>query len=429
MSKNNRVEFRRELDNRFEQVVVSFLNYTGGGEIVVGADARGNAVGLADAQAARWQIIDRIGKYIRPRTSGLFNVIIEREDEKDIIRVIVSCGPERPYFIRGFGRNDQGCFTRVGGVAQAMSKQMIEKMSIKRQQTSLQSVLSPRRQLTFKQLCIYYAEKDLDPSEEFIEELELRQSGGEFNLAAYLLADKNSVSIKVAVYAGTDKAELQETREYGNCCLLTAARRVLDRLDSENRTFARITSQNRLEKEGVDSIALREAVINALVHNDYTKGVPSVEIFADKIVVASCGGLVEGLPEADFFNCRSMPRNRELMRVFCDIELAEQLGSGISRILKAYDPSVFEFRPGFVSVTFPLKKAFIPSADKINDKIKATLSIMIKDPQVTIPEIAKLTGKSQSTISREIKACKEAGVLRREGARKNGSWIVEEGVY
>ncbi|MCL2360471.1 MAG: transcriptional regulator, partial [Defluviitaleaceae bacterium] len=108
--------------------------------------------------------------------------------------------------------------------------------------------------------------------------------------------------------------DLIETREYGNRCLITSTVRILDRLDSENRTFAKITSKNRLEQERVNSIALREAVINAIVHNDYTKGVPLVEIYTDRIEVTSCGGLVSDLTEEDFFKCRSMPRNRELMR-------------------------------------------------------------------------------------------------------------------
>jgi predicted HTH transcriptional regulator len=166
------------------------------------------------------------------------------------------------------------------------------------------------------------------------------------------------VSVKVAVYAGTDKVDLFETREYGNRCLITATWRILDRLDSENRTFAKITSKNRLEKKRVNTIALREVVINAIVHNDYTKGVPLVEIFTDRIVVTSCGGLVEGLTEADFFKCRSMPRDRELTRVFRDTGLVEQIGSGMSRVPKAYDRSIFELTPSFVIVTLPFEEGF-----------------------------------------------------------------------
>ena len=319
MQENNRTEFKRELNDRFERSVVSFLNYSGGGEIIIGLDDKGDAIGIVDADATQLKIVDRIRNNIRPQTLGLFDIVQSQLNGKDIIRVIVSCGQQRPYYIRKFGMSEHGCFMRVGSSSQPMSEQMIEELLAKRQILSLQTMLSPRQNLTFKQLCIYYEQKNLEPTEQFLESLELRQSGGEYNYAAYLLADDNGVSIKVAAYAGTDKVDLIETREYGNRCLVTATHRLLDRLDSENRTFAKITSKNRLEKERVNSIALREALINAVCHNDYAKGVPLVEIFTDRIVVTSCGGLVEGLSEADFFKCRSMPRNRELMRIFRDM--------------------------------------------------------------------------------------------------------------
>jgi predicted HTH transcriptional regulator len=306
-----------------------------------------------------------------------------------------------------------------------MSEQMMEELLSKRQQLSLQTMLSPRQKLTFKQLCIYYEEKNLEPTEQFIESLDLRQSDGSYNYVAYLLADENGVSVKVAAYAGTDKVDLLETREYGHRCLITATQRILDRLDSENRTFAKITAKNRIEKERVNTIALREVVINAIVHNDYTKGVPLVEIFTDRIVVTSCGDLVEGLTKADFFKCRSMPRNRELMRVFRDMELVEQIGSGMSRILKVYDRSIFELTPSFTIVTFPFESSFISSNDKIKDKPRTALDVIRENPTATIAELAELAGKSASTISRELKEYQTAGLIKRIGARKNGSWAME----
>jgi predicted HTH transcriptional regulator len=240
MQENNRIEFKSELNDRFERSVVSFLNYSGGGEILIGVDNNGNAVGIDDVDSTQLKIVDRIRNNIRPQTLGLFDVVQEQMDGKDIIRVIVSCGQQRPYYIRKLGMSEQGCFIRVGSSSQPMSEQMIEELISKRQQVTLQSTTSPRQALTFKQLCIYYEEKNLEQTEQFIESLDLRQSSGEFNYAAYLLADENGVSIKIAVYAGTDKVDLLETREYGNRCLITATQRIIDRMDSENRTFAKI---------------------------------------------------------------------------------------------------------------------------------------------------------------------------------------------
>jgi predicted HTH transcriptional regulator len=128
-----------------------------------------------------------------------------------------------------------------------------------------------------------------------------------------------------------------------------------------------------------------------------------------------------------------MPRNRELMRVFRDMELVEQIGSGMSRILDAYDRSVFELSPSFTVVTFPFEEAFITQYDKKNGKIndkkngksKSLLNILKYNPTATIPDLVEVSGKSQSTISRELKEYQEAGLLRREGSRRSGRWVVE----
>ncbi|MDR1263580.1 MAG: MarR family transcriptional regulator [Oscillospiraceae bacterium] len=92
--------------------------------------------------------------------------------------------------------------------------------------------------------------------------------------------------------------------------------------------------------------------------------------------------------------------------------------------LKAYDRSVFELTPSFTVVTFPFEQGFIMANDKINDKIKTTLDVIKSDPTATIARLSELTGKSQSAISRELKRYQASGVLRREGARKNGRWVL-----
>ena len=100
-----------------------------------------------------------------------------------------------------------------------------------------------------------------------------------------------------------------------------------------------------------------------MVHNDFTREIPPVfEIFSDRMVLTSYGGLTLGQSKRDFFSCSSMPRNRELMRVFKDVGLVEQLGSGMSRILKYYDKGIFEISDHFIKVIFP----FYLSEDEAN---------------------------------------------------------------
>uniref|UniRef100_UPI0037C5E54B Fic family protein n=1 Tax=Paenimyroides marinum TaxID=1159016 RepID=UPI0037C5E54B len=122
----------------------------------------------------------------------------------------------------------------------------------------------------------------------------------------------------------------------------------------ENRTLAKITPKERKEQRLWNAIALREAVINAFVHNDYTKEVaPKFEIFDDRLEITSYGSLPEGLSKEEFFEGYSIIRNKELMRIFKDLDLVEQLGSGIPRILQAYTQDCFHFSENFLRVTLP----------------------------------------------------------------------------
>ena len=108
-------------------------------------------------------------------------------------------------------------------------------------------------------------------------------------------------------------------------------------------------------------IALREAIINAFVHNDFTGEVPpKFEIFPDRIEITSAGGLPEGLNQEEFFLGYSVPRNKELMRIFKDLGMVEQLGSGVPRILESYGRECFTFSDHFLRMSFPVHDSSIP---------------------------------------------------------------------
>lgn len=129
----------------------------------------------------------------------------------------------------------------------------------------------------------------------------------------------------------------------------------------ENATLAKITPKERQEKRLWNQVALREAIINAIVHNDYTSEVPpKVEFFADRIEITSFGSLPQGMTENEFFEGYSVPRNKELMRVFKNLDLVEHLGSGVPRILTAYGRECFKFTENFLRMTFPSLEEVTP---------------------------------------------------------------------
>ena len=293
----------------------------------------------------------------------------------------------------------------------------------------LKNIVSPRQDLTFSQLKIYYEGKGFKLNDKFESSLELYTPEGKYNYVAYLLADENSISIKVAKYAGSDKYDLIENEEYGYCSLIKATDRILDKLKIENKTLARITDKKRIQKNIVDATALREAVINAIVHNDYSEELsPVIEIYEDKIVVTSYGGLLSGQTEEDFFNCMSMPRNRELMRIFRDLDLVEQLGSGMTRILKVYEKSIFKITNNYIQVSFPIceitNKDIREAAEQ--DTKNAIADVMFDNPRITVNSLASYFRMSKSTMSRNIKKMQEEGKIERIGSNRNGKWKVNK---
>ena len=133
----------------------------------------------------------RLSNNIRPKILGLFDVVAEEMDGKSIIRIIVSSGTQKPYYIHKKGMTEDGCFIRVGASAQPMTEAMIERLIAQRQTTILSTIPSLRQSLTFEQLHIYYSHHGLSLNSQFAESLDLKESNGKYNYLAYLLADNN----------------------------------------------------------------------------------------------------------------------------------------------------------------------------------------------------------------------------------------------
>lgn len=395
-TETNRIENKEQLNEDFEQEVIAFLNYKEGGIIYVGVRKDGQVVGIEDVDLTQLQIKDRIKNNIQPSTLGLFDVIVETIDDKDVIKVVISSGTEKPYYLRKKGRTPEGCYIRVGSSKERMTERMIDDMYARRIKNTLKEIDSPRQNLTFNQLKIYYEEHGLKLNDNFLQNLDLLTSEGKYNYNAFLLADENTVSIKLVRYLGTNKLELLENLEFGNRCLITATQRILDRLDVENTTYAKIEYFGRKEQEKIDSKALKEAVINAIVHNDYSYGnSPIIELYSDRVEITSAGGLPQELSQEEFLEGVTAPRNKELIRVFKDVDLIENIGSGVLRILDAYDKSCFKFMNHFLRVSFKYKENPFEYDEKTDKKTtkktdkKTTKKIKVKPQEKDVLDFCK----------------------------------------
>ena len=395
-TETNRIENKEQLNEDFEQEVIAFLNYKEGGIIYVGIDKNGQVVGVENNDLTQLQIKDRIKNNIQPSTLGLFDVTVETIDNKEIIKVIISSGTEKPYYLRKKGRTPEGCYIRIGSSKERMTERMIEEMFARRIKNSLKEIESPRQDLTFRQLKIHYEGNGMILNDNFARNLNLLTDEGKYNYNAYLLADENNISIKLVKYLGTNKMELIENQEYGYCCLITATQRILDRLTAENTVYAKIEYNGRKEVEMIDSKALKEAVINAMVHSDYTlTTTPIIELYSDRIEITSGGGLPQVLSQEEFLEGVTAPRNKELIRVFKDVDLIENIGSGVLRILDAYDKSCFKFMDHFLRVSFKYKENPFEYDEKTDKKTtkktdkKTTKKIKVKPQEKDVLNFCK----------------------------------------
>ncbi len=427
-----RNEFKVKLTDNFEEEVISFLN-TSGGNIYIGVNDKGVIVGInGNIDLLQRTIKDRIKDNIMPSTLGLYDVVILEENNKKYIKIIIAHGSDDPYYIKGMGMTPDSCFIRVGSSIQSMPYDMINNRINKRTRISLRNIVSPKQELTFNQLKIYYEEKGFNINNNFLKQLELYTDDGKYNYNAYLLADNNTMSIRFGKYEGTNAVNLIENEDFGNCSIIKATKSILDKLEIENRIFTRIEYPERKEIKMYDYVAVREAVVNAIVHNDWSNEyAPKFEMFNDRLVISSNGGIQPSTTKEEFLEGYSLPKNKELMKVFNDLGLVEQMGTGIIRILQSYDKKSFEFFPNFIRVTFPFNENKTDlNKRKVND-IKLTetqnsiIRLMLDSPYITQESLARLLDVNIRTIQRNIKILIDIGLVERTGATKKGKWLVK----
>ncbi len=249
-----------------------------------------------------------------------------------------------------------------------------------------------------------------------------------------MLADNNNLSVQFAKYDGDDVYNLIENEDFGFCSLIKITNNILNKIMLENKTYTKIETLTRKEIKMYDYNAVKELITNALVHNDWCNGYsPKFEMFDEKLVISSNGGIQEGVSQEEFLEGFSNPRNPELMRIFRDLNFVEQLGTGIQRVLKTYDKEIFEFYPNHIRVTVPFSKNKFKNEPLKEERYKnlnklqnSIMNLIMDKPSITQEELARLLDVNKRTIIRNFKVLIDEKYIERIGANKNGYWKVNK---
>ena len=300
---------------------------------------------------------------------------------------------------------------------------------------------SPKQNLSFNKLFVYYASKNIILNEKtFKDNLSLYvQNTKKYNILAFLLADENNIPVRVSVFRGTKKSDnLYSVKEFGNQCLLYSIDKVLEYCDVINIIQTDETNRvvERNEIPLFDAKALREAVLNAFIHNDWLEfSAPMISVFSDRIDVLSYGSLPNGQTLDGFYEGKSKPRCLELANIFLQLRISERSGRGVNKIVDTYGKSAFVIEDDYIKVSIRYNrilahKATISEqetkgkASKSQKHMDNILSEMRNNPNVTTLELMSILGLKKTSVQKYIRILKEDGFIEHIGATKKGYWQI-----
>ncbi len=223
--------------------------------------------------------------------------------------------------------------------------------------------------------------------------LNLRNEAVEYNLLAELLSDKNNIPFIFVKLQGHNKASISERSDNGYGCILTTYGKIKNRLHAENICISDTTVRPIKDTYLFDFDCVNEALLNALVHNDWTITEPQISMFNDRLDILSHGELPNGMTKEQFFDGISKPRNATLMRIFLSIRLTEHTGHGIPTIVEKYGEDVFEIESNYIRCTIPFEEEVIDQIDNknvgLNKTEKKAIELLIENPSLTSIELSE----------------------------------------
>lgn len=418
------LEFKREASSPVPlmKTLMAFANGAGGVLLFGVEDGTRHILGISDPVKVEAQLANWVVDCIEPRLVPEILIIPWRS--KALVMVEVFPSPLRPHFLKSEGET-KGVYVRVGSTNRRADPGQIAEL--KRQVMGRSFDEEPMPELNPEDLDFRVA------SESFAGRRKLAK--GDLRtlnlLASYqnrlvptaggvLLFGKDRLSvfpearIRAALFEGKDRSRILDSQE------ITSH---LPRAVEEAIAFVKRNTRNALSVAGIQHeripevpvVALREAIINSVVHADYSQLGASlkVAIFSDRIEIENPGGLPPGLTLEEIHQGVSKLRNRVLGRVFHELGLIEQWGSGVQRMERACleaglpEPVLEEIGSGF-RVTIGLIRTGKPDMDPLD---RAILGLFKEREGLSTNQVAMGIQRSARTARERLKRLVSLGLL------------------
>ena len=268
--------------------------------------------------------------------------------------------------------------------------------------------------------------------------LQLISADGTYSNLGMLLSDQCISIIKLAVFEGSKKTVFHDRKELSGS-LFKQLEDAYAYINQFNYTRSEFPGLERLDRRDYPPEAVREALLNAVIHREYGIGGPTlISIFDDRIEFVTIGGLVKGLSLADIKLGVSMLRNKNLANVFYRLHLIEAYGTGLLKIDECYADCAVKpqllatdnaFKLVLPNINFAAKRVKNYSladesktASKKEERYQIVLELARKNSLVTRSMIEKALHVSTSTAVLVLKKMLQLGLLKKYGEGRNVSY-------
>lgn len=436
LTESGSVELKRKYVDDIKKTVIAFANGDGG-TVYIGVEDDGAVTGVEDPDGTMLQAANALRDAIRPDVTLFVACSAEELEGKTIVTLRVQRGTARPYYLAGKGIRPEGVFVRFGASTVPATEAAILDMIRETSGDCYEASRSLNQQLTFQKAGEYFQKQGLAFGEQQKRTLGLIGADGTYTNLALLLSEQCIHTLKLAVFQGGRKTVFRDRAELTGS-LLNQLDEAFAYIDRFNNTHADYRGLERVDVRDYPIQAIREALLNAIIHRDYSFRAPTlISIFDDRIEFVSVGGLVRGLTKADILLGVSAPRNEQLANVFYRLRLIEAYGTGMPKIQECYREQpvqpVIEIADHAFKVTLPnlnygreAQTAETRRTSGLTEREATVLALLEERGSITRREVEKALGVSQATAILALREMTRKGLLRKTGGGRTQAYCLPE---
>lgn len=426
------VELKLIVTDVIKKEIVAFAN-SEGGTIYIGVSDDGEVVGIEDSDKSGLQVSSMVHDNIKPDLSMFVSYRTLNFDGKEVLSIDVERGTNRPYYLANKGLRPEGVYIRHGFSSIPASDSTIRNMIKETDGDVYEALRSINQDLTFNSCENEFKYRNIDFKEQA---LKLVSNDGLYTNLGLLLSDQCPYTIKAAVFEDYDQSLFKDRNEFSGSLLkqLEDVYSFIDKYNNNRSTFDKLW---RIDTRDYPEKALREALLNSIVHRDYSYSASTlISIYKDRLEIVSVGGLMPGYELKDIKNGLSDTRNPNLANIFYRLKLIEAYGTGIKKIYDAYElsgcePEIITTNNSFKIILPNLNykqnnNLYISSPEMIYCDENILLKYLNDNQSITRKEVETLMGLSQSSAGRILKKMVDEGKLIQFGGSRNIKYILRK---